>query len=159
VTVSVTGVDLNDSRRATVGDGLLRALSDATVLSSADVRTSLALGRLAGGADDPVLVAIALAVRAVRLGHVYVDLSSASTTVAPDDEEVVVDLAALPWPDPTIWPALVAASQLTTVGPDGPPDRPLRLLGDRLYARCMHRTTIEGDYGLGRFEDIKIGAS
>ncbi|MDH3706482.1 MAG: TauD/TfdA family dioxygenase, partial [Acidimicrobiia bacterium] len=22
------------------------------------------------------------------------------------------------------------------------------------YGRCMHRTTIEGDYGLGRFEDV-----
>jgi len=25
------------------------------------------------------------------------------------------------------------------------------------YARCMHRTTIEGDYGLGRFEEIPAG--
>ena len=26
------------------------------------------------------------------------------------------------------------------------------------YARCMHRTTIEGDYGLGRFEEAPAGA-
>jgi exodeoxyribonuclease V alpha subunit len=139
VTISVAGVDLHDSRRATAGVGLLRDLSDATVLSSADVRTALALGRLAGGADDPVLVAIALAVRAVRLGHVYVDLASAADTVTPDDEEVVVDLSALPWPDPATWPALVGASPLTAVGPDGPPDRPLRLLGDRLYLDRYYR--------------------
>lgn len=128
-----TGVDLHDSRRSTAGSGLLRDLSDATVLSSADVRTALALGRLVGGADDPVLVAIALAVRAVRLGHVYVDLASVAGTVAPDDEEVVVDLTALDWPDPTTWPALVAASPLTAVGEAGPADRPLRLIDDRLY--------------------------
>ncbi|MEO8265274.1 MAG: exodeoxyribonuclease V subunit alpha [Ilumatobacteraceae bacterium] len=123
----------NDGRRSTAGDGLLRSLSDATVLNAADVRTALALSRLAGGADEAVHLATALAVRAVRLGHVYVDLATAATTVAPDDEEVDVDLAALAWPDPTTWPTIVAASSLTAVGVDGPADRPLRLLGSRLY--------------------------
>ncbi|MEP7113967.1 MAG: exodeoxyribonuclease V subunit alpha, partial [Ilumatobacteraceae bacterium] len=122
-----------DGRRSTAGDGLLRSLSDATVLNAADVRTALALGRLAGGADETVQLAAALAVRAVRLGHVYVDLATAATTVAPDDEEVDIDLAALLWPDPATWPAIVAASPLTAVGVDGPADRPLRLVGSRLY--------------------------
>lgn len=122
-----------DGRRSTAGDGLLRSLSDATVLNAADVRTALALSRLAGGADEAVQLAAALAVRAVRLGHVYVDLATAATTVAPDDEEVDVDLAALAWPDPSTWPTIVAASPLAAVGVDGPADRPLRLLGSRLY--------------------------
>ena len=123
----------SDGRRSTAGDGLLRSLSDATVLNAADVRTALVLSRLAGGADEAVQLAVALAVRAVRLGHVYVDLATAATTVAPDDEEVDVDLAAVAWPDPIAWPAIVAASPLTAVGVDGPADRPLRLLGSRLY--------------------------
>ncbi|MEP7048250.1 MAG: exodeoxyribonuclease V subunit alpha [Ilumatobacteraceae bacterium] len=123
----------NDGRRSTVGDGLLRPLADATVLNAADVRTALALSRLAGGADESVRLAVALAVRAVRLGHVYVDLATVATTVAPDDEEAEVDLAALTWPDPTTWSAIVAASPLTAVGVDGAADRPLRLLGSRLY--------------------------
>ena len=123
----------SDGRRSTAGDGLLRSLSDATVLNAADVRTALALSRLAGGDDEAVQLAAALAVRAVRLGNVYVDLATAATTVAPDDEEVDVDLAALAWPDPTTWPAIVAASPLTAVGVDGAADRPLRLLGSRLY--------------------------
>ena len=123
----------SDGRRSTVGNGLLRSLSDATVLNAADVRTALALSRLAGGADEAVQLAVALAVRAVRLGHVYVDLATAATTVAPDDEEVDVDLAALAWPDPTQWPTIVAASPLTAVGVAGSADRPLRLLGSRLY--------------------------
>lgn len=122
-----------DGRRATVGDGLLRSLSDATVLAAADVRTALALGRLAPRTTEPVHVAAALAVRAVRLGHVYVDLATAATTVAPDDEEIEVDLSALPWPDPATWPGAVADSPLTSVGDDGPTDRPLRLIGSRLY--------------------------
>ena len=123
----------NDGRRSTAGDGLLRSLSDATVLNAADVRTALALSRLAGDADEAVQLAAALAVRAVRLGHVYVDLATVATTVAPDDEEVDVDLGALTWPDPATWPSIVGASSLTAVGVDGPVDRPLRLLGSRLY--------------------------
>ena len=123
----------NDGRRSTAGDGPLRSLSDATVLNAADVRTALALSRLAGDADEAVQLAAALAVRAVRLGHVYVDLATVATTVAPDDEEVDVDLGALTWPDPATWPSIVGASSLTAVGVDGPADRPLRLLGSRLY--------------------------
>lgn len=126
-------VDRLDGRRATAGAGLLRALDDATVLTAADVRTALLLGELAGGADEAVLVAAALAVRAVRLGHVHVDLATAAGTAAPDDEELEVDLATLPWPEPEAWVARVAAHPLVAVGPEGPADRPLRLLASRLY--------------------------
>ena len=131
-----------DGRRPTVGDGLLRSLGDATVLAAADVRTALALLRLADGAGDAapedrdghVALAAALAVRAVRLGHVHADLATAATTVAPDDEEADVALvAALPWPEPEAWVAAVAAHPLTAVGADGPADRPLRLIGTCLY--------------------------
>ena len=141
-TAEIVAGDPFDGRRPTVGDGLLRALGDATVLAAADVRTALTLLRLASGADgaapaDPdghVALAAALAVRAVRLGHVHADLATAATTVAPDDEEVDVALvAALPWPEPEAWVATVAAHPLTAVGPDGPADRPLRLIGTCLY--------------------------
>ena len=135
---AIVAGDPFDGRRPTVGDGLLRALGDATVLAAADVRTALTLVRLAGGgATDPdghVALAAALAVRAVRLGHVHADLATAATTVAPDDEEVDVALvAALPWPEPEAWVAAVAAHPLTAVGPDGPADRPLRLIDTCLY--------------------------
>ena len=142
---------LVDARRSVAGSGPLRALSDATILDLADVRTALALARLAGGVPDEVALAAALAVRAVRLGHVYVDLATVATTAAPDDEEATVDVAALPWPDPRRWPALVAASPLTAEGPDGPADRPLRLLGTRCYLDryWRHETTIATDL-LGR---------
>lgn len=127
-----------DPRRSSAGTGALRALADATVLAPADVRTALALGRLVGpdrpGAPpDEVLLAAALAVRAVRLGHVYVDLASVATTAAPDDESVAVDLAALPWPNPAAWPEVVAASPLVAAGEGPPDDRPLRLAGTRCY--------------------------
>jgi exodeoxyribonuclease V alpha subunit len=126
-------VDVHDGRRSIAGEGSMRAFADATLLDAADVRTALALGRVAGGADDEVLLAAALTVRAVRLGHVYVDLATVATTAAPDDEETTADVTALPWPDASTWPALVAASPLTAVGAGAPADRPLRLLGSRLY--------------------------
>ena len=138
-TAAIVAGDPFDGRRPTVGDGLLRALGDATVLAAADVRTALTLLRLADAhapadPDGHVALAAALAVRAVRLGHVHADLATAATTVAPDDEEVDVALvAALPWPEPEAWVAAVAAHPLTAVGPDGPADRPLRLIGTCLY--------------------------
>ena len=118
--------------RSIAGGPTLRAFSAATVLDAVDVHTAVTLGRLAArsGAAEPdgVLLATALAVRAVRLGHVYVDLATVAGTATTEDEEVDVDLAGLPWPDPGAWPAVVAGSRLTAVGPGGPPDRPLRLI-------------------------------
>lgn len=136
MTVVPPGVPPSDPfavRASTAADGALRALSEATILDAADVHTALTLCRLVGGADDAVRMAAALAVRAVRLGHVYVDLPTVATTVAPDDETIDVDLSSLPWPGPGLWSTLVAASPLTAEGHDGPGDRPLRLIGTRLY--------------------------
>ena len=126
-------LDLFDAQRSIVGGPALAPFVAATILNAADVQVATALGALGGGDDRDVLLAIALAVRAVRLGHVYVDLATASTSVAPDDEEVEVDLASLPWPAPTQWSAVVGASRLSAVGVDGDPARPLRLIGSRLY--------------------------
>ena len=118
--------------RSFTGGPQLRAFSAATVLDAADVHTAVTLGRLAARSGQPqdgaVLLAAALAVRAVRLGHVYVDLHTVADTATTEDEEVDVDLAGLPWPDPASWPDQLAASPLTAVGPDGPADRPLRLI-------------------------------
>jgi exodeoxyribonuclease V alpha subunit len=141
------GIDPFNVRRSSEATGFLRELSDATVLDAADVHTALVLGRLAGGADEEVLVAAALAVRAVRMGHVYVDLQTIARTVSPDDEDVEVDLDALPWPDPGTWPATLAASRLTAVGADGPANRPLRLIGGHLYLDryWRHEQTVIAD--------------
>ena len=131
---AVAAADPFDGRRCNAGGApALQALSAATILDAADARTALALGRLVGEGDEAVLVAVALAVRAVRLGHVYVDLTTVEMTVAPDIEEREVDLAALPWPDPLTWPERVAASALTASGPAAPPGFPLRLIGTHLY--------------------------
>lgn len=121
-------VDLNVVLGAT---GLLQVFNDAAVLVPADIHVARCLTRLGGEADEQVALAAALAVRAPRYGHVYVDLATIRHTAT--DIEETADLAWLPWPDPVQWVAALSASGLVAVGPDGPPDRPLRLIGSALY--------------------------
>jgi exodeoxyribonuclease V alpha subunit len=121
-----------DSRLALRAPGLLGEFNAAGVLSAADVHVALRLGRFGPETDDGVLLAVALAVRGPRLGHVHVDLASVRHT-ATVDVDVPVDLQALPWPDPDGWVAAVAGSPLVAHGEDGPDDRSLRLVGSWLY--------------------------
>jgi len=135
--VTVVGTGPLPGWRAHRAGGLLGAFADAAVLEAADVHVARTLGRLGGEADESVLLAVALTVRAVRLGSVVADLAALSTTVtvdeaAPGADGEVVDVAALPWPEPAGWVAAVAGSPLVAVGDDGPVDRPLRLLGSAL---------------------------
>jgi exodeoxyribonuclease V alpha subunit len=102
----------------------LRAFNDAGVLSAADVHVAARLARLAGEQDPDVVLAAALAVRAPRLGHVYIDLATASETAVVESEEPV-DLGDLPWPAAEGWATRLRSSPLT--------EGPLRLDGTRLY--------------------------
>ncbi|MDX6728227.1 MAG: exodeoxyribonuclease alpha subunit, partial [Baekduia sp.] len=96
--------DPHDVRLARVAPEPLRAFNDAGVLSAADVQVARRLAALGDVSDLGVLLALALAVRAPRLGHVLVDLATIRATVAVDTEEPV-DLAALDWPEPGDWVA------------------------------------------------------
>ncbi len=132
--------DPADVRLALGATGLLRDFNQAGVLVAADVHVAQRLARLAGERDEPVLLAVAIAVRAVRLGSVCVPLSEVADSVALEDESgvnVPVDRTAgqdlLAWPDPADWLAACADSPLVAVGPDAHPERPLRLVGDLLY--------------------------
>jgi len=125
--------DALDVRRARAAPGLLRPFNDAGVLAAADVHVARRLCELAGCDDPAVALAVALAVRAPRLGHVYVDLARVRDTVAVESEEPV-DLSALPWPEADGWIAALARSGLAGAGDDdAAPDRPLRLAGPRVY--------------------------
>ena len=78
---------------------LLRAFQEAGVCALADVHTAVQVCRLAGETDERVLLAVALAVRALRHGSVCLELNRIRD-IAVDDEDVDADLAAeLPWPD------------------------------------------------------------
>jgi len=128
-------LDPLDARTARAASGVLRAFNALAVLTAADVHVARLLARLAGGGDDgddAVALAAALAVRATRLGHVCIDLSTARDTTTTD-AEFPVDVRSLPWPEPGEWVQRLALSTLVASGDDGPADRPLRLAGNRLY--------------------------
>ena len=128
----VEELDPFEARIAAGASGLLRAFNRAGVLSAADVHVARRLGRLGSEHDEGVLLAVALAVRAPRLGHVHVDLESIRDTAAVESENPV-DLEALPWPDVEPWLAAVAASPLVADAGDADRTRPLRLERAWLY--------------------------
>ncbi|MGI5132578.1 exodeoxyribonuclease V subunit alpha [Pseudonocardia sp. CA-107938] len=125
-------VDVGDPRLARNATGLLAPFNQAGVLEPADVHVAARLGRLGGESAPEVLLAAALAVRAVRLGSVCLDLATADHTVLGEGDEVL-DTSVLPWPEPAAWLAACQASPLVAVGADAGGGRPLRLVGGLLY--------------------------
>jgi exodeoxyribonuclease V alpha subunit len=119
-------VERFDTRLARGASGLLLEFNDAGVLAAADVHVARRLSELVGGTDDSVLLAAALAVRAPRIGHVFVDLERIHETATVDVDDPI-DLTTLPWPDPSTWIASLQASGLAG------PDLPLVLEGSALY--------------------------
>jgi exodeoxyribonuclease V alpha subunit len=107
--------------------GLLREFNLAGVLVAADVHVARTLGELAGVEADEVLLAVALAVRAPRLGHVFVDLAVAEGRVMVEDHD-----PPLPWPSASDWTAQVAAC-VQLVATVDTQRLPLRIDGSRLY--------------------------
>ncbi|MGB0101577.1 MAG: AAA family ATPase, partial [Nocardioides sp.] len=114
-------VDDHDWRLAQAADGLLRAFNEAGVLTSSDVHVAARLGALGDEDDQRVLLAVALAVRAVRRGSVCLDLATVAAT-APD----------LAWPEPADWVAAIEASPLVAAGV-------VRWEHDLLYLDRYHR--------------------
>jgi exodeoxyribonuclease V alpha subunit len=114
----------HDRRLALRGAGLLGELNRAGVLEAADVHVASRLGDLGGldpVADEAVLLAVALAVRAVRAGSVCVDLRT------------VAALADSPsWPEPDGWVRAVAESALVEQGV-------VHVEGDLVYLDRYHR--------------------
>ena len=101
-------------------DGLLGRFNAAGVLTAADVhvaRRACALSGLdpAGAAGEPIALAVALAVRAVRHGSVCVDLvdtARADLEVLEGEEQP----EELPWPQVEGWLEAVAASPVAEAG-------------------------------------------
>ena len=113
-------------------DGLMATFNRAGLLAAADIHVASALGRLGGDKDEQVALAVALAVRAPRVGHVLTNLLTVRETAIAGVEEQT-DLSGLPWPQPEPWLECLRCSPLVSVGEDGPRDRPIRLIGSSLY--------------------------
>ena len=136
--------------RAALADGWLAAFGDVGVLDAADVHVAQRLGELGREADERVLLAAALAVRAVRLGATCLELDRMRDVVLdaePDDDDLrpgVPDLTAgpsramtsarqppdvadLPWPEVAAVVEALRRSPLV-VGPPMGSLCPLRLV-------------------------------
>lgn len=131
MTTPALGLDPHDPRVVRGADGLLARFNAAGVLAAADVHVATRLGRLGGETDETVLLAAALTVRAVRHGSVCVDLDEVGTTVLGEGDELV-DVSALPWPDPSAWRAACLASPLVSAEPLAG-TAPLRMPDGLLY--------------------------
>ncbi len=117
--------DPHDAQRVLGARGLLRVFNEAGVLLAADVHVATRLAELAGERDETVLLAVALAVRAVRNGSVCIDLATAWQADP-----------ALPWPAAGPWLDAVRASALSGDG------RPLRVEYGLLYLDRYHRQEV-----------------
>ncbi len=79
------------------------------MLSAADVHVAARLGAMTEETDEQVLLATALAVRAVRQGSTCLDLTTVADVPLEDETDAQ---EVLPWPEPEAWQAAVAASPL-----------------------------------------------
>jgi exodeoxyribonuclease V alpha subunit len=107
-------VDPGDPRLAVGATGLLAAFNAGGVLDAADVHVAARVAGLAGEEREEPRLALALAVRAVRLGSVCVDLARVRGSVLGEGDEVL-DTSALPWPEPAAWLAACRAGPLRLV--------------------------------------------
>ena len=76
-----------DVRRVRAAEGTLREFNDAGVLEAADVHVARRLADLAEERDPEVALALSLAVRGLRLGHVFIDLASIRETVGVEADQ------------------------------------------------------------------------
>ena len=123
LTAAPTTRDPRDRRIALGATGLLRVFNEAEVLGVADVHVATRLGAMLGEDDEQVLLAAALAVRAVRAGSICLDLRTVADLPV---DALTVDGGPLPWPKPSAWLAAVGRSPLVR-------EEMLRLVGPRLY--------------------------
>ncbi len=126
--VRFEAVDGCDPRLARSATGLLAAANSAGVLTAATVHVATRLGELGGETDERVLLAAALAVRAVTHGSVGVDLGTVAASVDPEGE--------LGWPGAEAWTSVVLSSPLVAKGV-------LRHEHDLLYLDRYHRLEVK----------------
>lgn len=130
MTTTPAALDPRDRRLAVSATGLLRAFNQAGVLDASDVHVATRLGAILGEADESVLLAAALAVRAVRRGSICLDLDLVAQQAVAESADPATTgedpAAQLPWPPPEPWRAAVAESPLLR-------EEALRLEGPLLY--------------------------
>jgi len=125
---------------------VLRPFVVAGVFDAGEVQLCATFARLQPGCTDEVLLALAVAARGPRRGHVCVELPDVATLIVDRRDEETLEL---PWPDLRRWEEALSGSALVAQ-PDGYLDQPVRPLvwdGRRLYLqRYFHdELTVAGD--------------
>jgi exodeoxyribonuclease V alpha subunit len=117
------------------GVEVLGPFIEAGLFGEYEVQFAAGVLRLQPGIGDEELLALAVAARAPRFGHVCTPLDAMAVRLAELDGEEADDL---PWPSGDAWAASLTRSSVVSVGaePTGGPLRPLVWDGDRLY---LHR--------------------
>ena len=144
---------------------MLQRWTSAGVLTESDVMVAAGCGQLAGEHDERVLLALALAVRAPRSGHVALDLAAVREQVLAEmehlDPAAVSAAQSLDWPDDAnAWLASVAESALVAS-----PGAPLVVDLGLIYLRRFHRHEVSvadrirglastSASGAGRLDDV-----
>ena len=111
--------DAFDRRRALAAPGSVAAFNQPDLLTAADIHVAVRMAALLEEDDEQVLLAAALAVRAVRQGSVCFDVATAAELPLESTDP-------LPWPEPADWLARIERSPLVR-------QEMLRLVGTRLY--------------------------
>lgn len=125
---------------------VLSPFVEVAVFGAADVQLAATVARLHPGLDARVLLAVAVASRAPRLGHVGIELAAVAERMLDGDQEALADL---PWPEVDGWAEALHASPAVAT-PDAYADRPLRPLvwdGTRIYLQRYfhHELTVAAD--------------
>jgi len=125
----------------------------AGVFEHADVHVAAAVARIVPEVDDATLLAVALAVRATRLGHVCFVLADTPSSLVidegTDEPQGTASLDDLPWPDGAAWAKALRSSPAVAAGSGatGEPIRPLVFDGARVYLEryWRHEQMVGGD--------------
>ncbi len=124
--------DLFDPGLSVSARGVIAQFHSRGVLDWGDVHTAQQVCYLYREQHPDVCLALALTIRALRMGSVCLDLDRAADSVLGTGD-ASVDLPGGAWPEPDAWRSALAASPAVSDGADAPSDRPLRLIGHRLY--------------------------
>jgi exodeoxyribonuclease V alpha subunit len=119
---------------------------DAGLFGPTEVHLVGTVTRLEPAAEPLALLALAVAARAPRLGHVGIELAEVGWRLADRERE---DLSGLTWPDPDAWAAVLADSPIVAGPTDhrAEPRRPLVWDGTRVYLQRYydHESAVVAD--------------
>ena len=101
------------------GVAVLAPFVDAGVFGHYEAHLAAAVARLEPGVTDEAVVALAVAARATRFGHVCVELAEVARQVVPLDEDGDSgESGALPWPPAAAWAERLSESGIVSAPGD-----------------------------------------